>query len=75
MKHIGCTLLVTDFFTIFTCNKGVRIVRVFSFFFLDLEFLIERTEANGGNVSFKDYASLEQAFASKVSSHIDYYGA
>lgn len=75
MKHIACTLFVTDFFTIFICNKGVRIVRVFSFFFLDLEFVIERTEANGGKVSFKDYASLEQAFARKVSSHIDYYGA
>lgn len=29
------------------------------------EFVIERTEANGGKVSFKDYASLEQAFARK----------
>lgn len=27
------------------------------------EFVIERTEENGGTVSFKDYASLEQAFA------------
>ena len=48
----------------------VRIVRVFSFFLLNLEFVIERTEANGGKVSFKDYASLEQSFARKVSSHI-----
>lgn len=29
------------------------------------EFVIERTEENGGTVSFKDYASLEQAFAKK----------
>lgn len=29
------------------------------------EFVIERTEANGGKVSFKDYASLEHAFARK----------
>ena len=32
-----------------------------------VEFVIERTEENGGTVSFKDYASLEQAFARQVS--------
>ena len=35
-------------------------------YFILLEFVIERTEENGGNLTFKDYASLELAFAQKV---------
>ena len=35
--------------------------------FTYLGFVIERTEKNGGNLTFKDYASLELAFAQKVS--------
>ena len=31
------------------------------------EFLIERPEQFGGNISFKDFDSLEQAFAKEVS--------
>jgi len=36
-------------------------------YFTHLGFVIERTEENGGNLTFKDYASLELAFAQKVS--------
>ena len=36
-------------------------------YFIILEFVIKRTEENGGNLTFKDYASLELAFAQKVS--------
>jgi len=35
--------------------------------FAVVEFVIERADENGGTISFKDYASLEQAFARKVS--------
>ena len=35
--------------------------------FLSLvEFVIKRAEENGGTVTFKDYSSLEQAFANMV---------
>ena len=36
-------------------------------YFTYLGFVIERTEENGGNLTFKDYASLELSFAQKVS--------
>ena len=31
-----------------------------------VEFVIKRSEENGGTVTFKDYSSLEQAFANMV---------
>ena len=59
-------------------NKGKLISKCNSFekkkveittskYFTYLGFVVERTEENGGNLTFKDYASLEQAFAQKVS--------
>ena len=37
------------------------------------EFVIERAPENGGNVTFSDYESLEQAFSKEVGSYLAKY--
>ena len=54
-----------EVFPLFKMSSLSGGIDIGSFIFV-AEFVVERSEENGGSISFKNYASLEETFAKKV---------